>query len=141
MANYAKNIIVGFGRMNGRTVGVVANQPRIAAGIDSLMYLCILSLVSQALTSQPRIAASIDSLIYLCILSLVYRPSHHHLCKANDTRSSNRRHKLDASIWSVCHTIWHATGIKFFLASVFVVEQKLLCFCAGNQHERPSLIG
>jgi propionyl-CoA carboxylase beta chain len=31
-ANYAKNIIVGFGRMNGRTVGIVANQPRIAAG-------------------------------------------------------------------------------------------------------------
>jgi len=33
MANYAKNIIVGFGRMKGRTVGIVANQPRIAAGL------------------------------------------------------------------------------------------------------------
>lgn len=32
MANYAKNIIIGFGRLNGRTIGVVANQPRIAAG-------------------------------------------------------------------------------------------------------------
>jgi len=32
MANYAKNIIVGFGRMKGRTVGIVANQPHIAAG-------------------------------------------------------------------------------------------------------------
>lgn len=32
MANYAKNIIVGFGRMNGRSVGIVANQPKVAAG-------------------------------------------------------------------------------------------------------------
>jgi propionyl-CoA carboxylase beta chain len=31
-AAYAKNIIVGFGRMNGRTVGVVGNQPKVAAG-------------------------------------------------------------------------------------------------------------
>ncbi len=29
---YAKNIIVGFGRMNGRTVGFVANQPLVLAG-------------------------------------------------------------------------------------------------------------
>ncbi|KAK3733926.1 hypothetical protein QZH41_009592 [Actinostola sp. cb2023] len=36
--NYAKNIVVGFGRMNGRTVGVVGNQPTESAGcldIDS----------------------------------------------------------------------------------------------------------
>ncbi len=32
MPNYAKNILVGFGRMNGRTVGIVANQPKVAAG-------------------------------------------------------------------------------------------------------------
>ncbi len=30
---YAKNIITGFGRMEGRTVGVVANQPMILAGV------------------------------------------------------------------------------------------------------------
>ena len=30
--DFAKNLIVGYGRMNGRTVGVVANQPRVAAG-------------------------------------------------------------------------------------------------------------
>ena len=30
--NYAKNIITGFGRMDGRTVGVVANQPSELAG-------------------------------------------------------------------------------------------------------------
>ena len=32
MPNYAKNIIVGFARMNGRTVGIVGNQPKSAAG-------------------------------------------------------------------------------------------------------------
>ncbi|MBF0623372.1 MAG: acyl-CoA carboxylase subunit beta [Magnetococcales bacterium] len=31
-AGYAKNIIVGFGRMDGRSVGVVANQPMVLAG-------------------------------------------------------------------------------------------------------------
>ncbi|GBD44434.1 Propionyl-CoA carboxylase beta chain [bacterium HR40] len=30
--DYAKNIIVGFGRIEGRTVGVVANQPMVLAG-------------------------------------------------------------------------------------------------------------
>ncbi|WP_137391471.1 acyl-CoA carboxylase subunit beta [Rhodoligotrophos defluvii] len=30
---YAKNIIVGFGRMEGRTVGFVANQPMVLAGV------------------------------------------------------------------------------------------------------------
>ena len=33
MPDYAKNIIVGFARMNGRTVGVVANQPSSKAGV------------------------------------------------------------------------------------------------------------
>ncbi|HLA22868.1 MAG TPA: acyl-CoA carboxylase subunit beta, partial [Nitrosopumilaceae archaeon] len=35
---FATNILIGFGRMNGRTVGVVANQPMVLAGaldIDS----------------------------------------------------------------------------------------------------------
>ena len=32
-AGYAKNIIVGFARMNGQSVGVVANQPGILAGV------------------------------------------------------------------------------------------------------------
>lgn len=30
--HYAKNIIVGFARFNGRSVGIVANQPQILAG-------------------------------------------------------------------------------------------------------------
>ncbi|XP_004712157.1 propionyl-CoA carboxylase beta chain, mitochondrial [Echinops telfairi] len=32
MPGYAKNIIVGFARMKGRTVGVVGNQPKVASG-------------------------------------------------------------------------------------------------------------
>ncbi len=30
---FAKNIIVGFARLNGRSVGVVANQPQVLAGV------------------------------------------------------------------------------------------------------------
>lgn len=32
MPDYAKNIVVGFARMNGRTVGMVGNNPKYAAG-------------------------------------------------------------------------------------------------------------
>lgn len=35
---FAQNIIVGFSRMNGRTVGVVANQPKVAAGLISKCF-------------------------------------------------------------------------------------------------------
>lgn len=31
-ANYARNLITGFGRLNGKTIGVVANQPNWMAG-------------------------------------------------------------------------------------------------------------
>ena len=31
--SYAKNIIVGFAHMNGRSVGIVANQPAVLAGV------------------------------------------------------------------------------------------------------------
>jgi acetyl-CoA carboxylase carboxyltransferase component len=31
--HFAQNIIVGFGRMNGKTVGIIANQPKILAGV------------------------------------------------------------------------------------------------------------
>nr|WP_202614516.1 acyl-CoA carboxylase subunit beta [Halostella litorea] len=31
-ANFAKNVVVGFARLDGRSVGVVANQPRVNAG-------------------------------------------------------------------------------------------------------------
>jgi propionyl-CoA carboxylase beta chain len=32
MPTYAKNITIGFARMNGRTVGIVGNNPKFAAG-------------------------------------------------------------------------------------------------------------
>jgi len=32
MPDYAKNIITGFGEVEGRTVGIVANQPQVLAG-------------------------------------------------------------------------------------------------------------
>ena len=31
--NYAQNIIVGFARFNGQSVGIVANQPKVMAGV------------------------------------------------------------------------------------------------------------
>ncbi len=33
MAQYAPNLLIGFGRVLGRTVGVVANQPMVRAGV------------------------------------------------------------------------------------------------------------
>jgi propionyl-CoA carboxylase beta chain len=33
MAGFAQNIVVGFGRVGGRSVGVVANQPLVLAGV------------------------------------------------------------------------------------------------------------
>src|SRR5207237_2127830 len=32
-SGYAKNIVIGFGRVGGRTVGFVANQPMVLAGV------------------------------------------------------------------------------------------------------------
>jgi propionyl-CoA carboxylase beta chain len=39
MPNYANNIIIGFGRMNGRTVGIVGNEPKSAAGRKLLQFV------------------------------------------------------------------------------------------------------
>lgn len=33
---YAENIVVGFGRINGRSIGIVANQPLVLAGVLDL---------------------------------------------------------------------------------------------------------
>lgn len=33
MSHFAKNVVVGFARMNGRSVGIVANQPAFLAGV------------------------------------------------------------------------------------------------------------
>ena len=39
MPNYAKYVIIGFGRMNGRTVSIVGNQAKSAAGWKPLLFL------------------------------------------------------------------------------------------------------
>ncbi len=31
--HFAQNIVVGFGRLNGKTVGIIANQPKVMAGV------------------------------------------------------------------------------------------------------------
>ncbi len=31
--DYAKNIVIGFARFNGQSVGIVANQPKFLAGV------------------------------------------------------------------------------------------------------------
>jgi acetyl-CoA carboxylase carboxyltransferase component len=33
MSNYAQNLVVGFCRLNGHSVGIVANQPKVLAGV------------------------------------------------------------------------------------------------------------
>ena len=33
MPDFAKNIVIGFARLGGRTVGIVANQPAFLAGV------------------------------------------------------------------------------------------------------------
>lgn len=30
--NWARNIVVGFGRINGNSIGIIANQPQILGG-------------------------------------------------------------------------------------------------------------
>jgi propionyl-coA carboxylase beta chain, mitochondrial len=32
MPNYARNLLIGFARMNGQTVGIVGNNPKYLAG-------------------------------------------------------------------------------------------------------------
>ena len=33
MQNWAANVLIGFARLGGRTVGIVANQPAVLAGV------------------------------------------------------------------------------------------------------------
>lgn len=40
-ANYAKNIVIGFARINGRTIGIVGNQPLEAAGNQYISYCSV----------------------------------------------------------------------------------------------------
>ena len=38
MSDYAKNIVVGFARMDGKTIGFVGNQPKVASGNTLLNF-------------------------------------------------------------------------------------------------------
>jgi hypothetical protein len=55
MPNYAKNIIVGFARMNGRTVGIVGNQPKVASGKMQKVPWCRVYLLLSRLEVIPVI--------------------------------------------------------------------------------------
>jgi hypothetical protein len=37
--NYAENIVVGFARLGGKSIGIVANQPAFLAGVLILIHL------------------------------------------------------------------------------------------------------
>jgi acetyl-CoA carboxylase carboxyltransferase component len=39
-AAYAQNIIIGFSRLNGYTIGIVANQPKVLAGVIDINASC-----------------------------------------------------------------------------------------------------
>ena len=41
MPDYAGNIIVGFARFNGMSVGIVGNQPNQKAGMREREYVCV----------------------------------------------------------------------------------------------------
>ena len=53
MPRYATNIICGFGRLDGQPVGIVANQPKINAGV-----LCIDSSLKGARPTPERTLTS-----------------------------------------------------------------------------------
>lgn len=57
MPNYARNIVVGFARMNGRTVGIVGNQPKVASGgclNNNLLCTFIFSLTAIRFLSHTK---------------------------------------------------------------------------------------
>ena len=39
MPDYARNIIIGFARFNGRSVGIIGNQPNQKAGVISKSWM------------------------------------------------------------------------------------------------------
>lgn len=53
MPHFAKNVVVGFGRLGGRSVGIVANQPAWLAAsltLTPVTRLPVLSVSATALT-------------------------------------------------------------------------------------------
>lgn len=54
-ANYAKNIVIGFARINGRTIGIVGNQPLEAAGNQYISYCSVF------ITCERHLSLTVDS--------------------------------------------------------------------------------
>ena len=82
-SKYAMNIIVGFGRMNGRAVGIVGNQPKIAAGEFLRILLsnkCVLIMLEMILLSwwciaiKWRISDLTDSAVGHRLVPFVFKP-------------------------------------------------------------------
>lgn len=61
MPNYAKNIVIGFARMNGRTVGIVGNQPKVAAGEEFSRTACRLCAWFRKRCSYTGITNGVDN--------------------------------------------------------------------------------
>ena len=71
MPDYAKNIIVGFARMNGQTVGVIANQPNSKAGVcDVHACLCICAHVNACVSACVHVCVTLCA--HICELVCLY---------------------------------------------------------------------
>jgi propionyl-CoA carboxylase beta chain len=57
MPLYAKNLTIGFGRMNGRTVGIVGNNPKHAAGKLEILF-CLQGGAKSRLVFLPQAAST-----------------------------------------------------------------------------------
>ena len=65
MPHFAKNIVVGFARLGGRSVGIVANQPAYLAGVLDI----------DASDKVLALSVSATASIFLSLLSKTYRAS------------------------------------------------------------------
>ena len=82
-ADYAKNIIVGFARFNGQTVGIVANQPKVMAG-------CMRTATPPARQAVSSVSAMLSTFLWLHWLT--YRDSYR--VQARNTTVLSCRAKL-----------------------------------------------
>lgn len=67
MPTSAKNMIVGFARMNGQSVGIVANQPKVAAGKEitsSLPSVLHFSVTSQVAWISIPLSRELDLYVF-----------------------------------------------------------------------------
>jgi len=60
--DYAKNILIGFARMEGQTVGIVANQPLVLATMPTPLWMCLVA----CLVLRKSLAASSNTAPSCC---------------------------------------------------------------------------